>query len=230
VAPAFSFIYLHSFSATGTQYADFPHYFGVSSAPIRVVVPTAPYQEQTCFCDWMVWRGKRLKWRRVKFNSWFDYLTDKGGGGENRVGLDSLQEIRERVHALIRQEVKLIGDPKRVIVGGNSQGCCVALDAALTYPEVLGGVIGCVGHVLSNTPLDPAKRTMPIHLFHEANDQEMKWRWIKDTVQRLVDAGFNVTSKREADPANCGHWIQEIEGQWVRSALRNIIHGQTAAA
>ena len=29
-----------------------------------------------------------------------------------------------------------------------------------------------------------------------------------------------VSSKRERDPAGCGHWIQDIEGRWVRSALR----------
>lgn len=228
VAPTHTFIYLHSFSNRGVDYEDFPHYFGLSGASIRVVLPTAPQQEQTCFKDWMVWRGEKLKWRRIKFNSWFDYLTDKGGRAENDLEIQSLLEMRERLHAIIRSEVQRVGgDPRRVILGGASQGCCVALDAALTYPEELGGVIGLVGHVLGSTPLDPSKRSMPLHLFHEATDQEMNWRWVKGTVQRLVDAGFNVTSKREADPTGSGHWIQEIEGQWIRQALRRIVHGTT---
>lgn len=222
--PPWSLIYLHSFSGQGTNYQDFPHYFGVSSAPVRVLLPTAPLQEQTCFDEWFVYRGKRLKWRPIQFNSWFDYRTDKGGTGENQMTLESLLEMRARIHALIRQEVRRVGDPRRVIVGGASQGCCVALDAALTYPDMLAGVIGVVGHVLGLTPLDPAKRQLPIHLFHEANDREMQWKWIQPTVQRLVDAGFNVKSQREADPANCGHWVQDIEGQWIRSALRKIIN------
>jgi len=229
VTPAYTIIYLHSFSNRGLDYADFPHYFGVSGAAVRVVLPTAPCQEQTCFKDWMVWKGKKLRWRRIKFNSWFDYLTDKGGRAENALDIQSLLEMRARLHALIRSEVKRIGgDPKRVIVGGASQGCCVALDAALTYPEELGGVIGLVGHVLGSTPLDPAKKRMPLHLFHEASDMEMNWRWVKGTVQRLVDEGFNVTSKRESDPSGSGHWIQEIEGQWIRTALRRIVHGTSS--
>mmetsp|Transcript_124277 Transcript_124277/g.359397 ORF Transcript_124277/g.359397 Transcript_124277/m.359397 type:complete len:453 (-) Transcript_124277:177-1535(-) len=224
VAPAWSLIYLHSFSNKATDYAKYPHYFGVSGAALRVVLPSAPQQEQTCFKDWHVWRGEKLQWRRIKFTSWFDYLTDRAGKAENDIDLQSLLDMRARIHHLIRQEVQRVGDPRRVIIGGASQGCCVALDAALTYPEELGGVIGIVGHVLGSTPLDPTKRGMPLHLFHETSDKEMRWSWVKGTVQRLVDAGFNVTSKREADPAGCGHWVQEIEGQWIRSALRRIIH------
>lgn len=228
-SPPWTFIYLHSFSSSGRDYADYPHYFGVSSAAIRIVLPTAPLQETTCFKDWWVPGGKRVKWRRVKFNSWFDYTTDKGGVAENHINLDSLLEMRERIHALIRKEVQRVGDPRRVILGGASQGCCLSLDAALTYPDVLGGVIGIVGHVLGCTPLDQAKRKMPLYLFNEATDKEMPWRWVEGTVQRLIDAGFNVTSHREADPANCGHWVQDIEGQWIRSALRKIAKGEPGA-
>jgi len=224
VAPQWTFIYLHSFSNKGTDYHDFPHYFHVSGANLRVVVPTAPQLEQDCFKDWYVWRGERLKWRRIKFNAWFNYLSDKGGVGENAICITSLLAMREKLHQLIRQEVKRVGgDPKRVIIGGASQGCCVALDAAMTFEEELGGVVGLVGHLLGSTPLDRSKRNMPIHLFHEASDKEMRWKWVQKTVERMVTEGFRVTSKRESDPSGSGHWIQEIECQWIRSALRQII-------
>jgi phospholipase/carboxylesterase len=222
--PEWTLIYLHSFSNKGRDYKDFPHYFGIGGANIRVVIPSAPQQEQSCFKDWNVWKGERLGWRRIKFSSWFDYLTDKAGSSENHIDLASLLEMRSRLHSLIKSEVRRLGgNSQRVLLGGASQGCCVALDAAMTYPEELGGVIGCVGHHLSCTPLDVAKRSMPLYLFHEATDKEMQWKWVKGTVQRLIDAGWKVYSKRESDPAGCGHWIQDIEGQWVRSALRRIV-------
>lgn len=223
IKPEWSLIYLHSFSSKGADYRNLPHYFGISNAAVKVIVPTAPRQEQTCFEDWQVWKGSRLKWRRIKFTAWFDYLTDKAGKGENGIDLKSLLGMRARIHEVIRKEVKNMGgDPKRVIVGGASQGCCVALDAAMTYPEELAGVIGIVGHVLGSTPLDPAKRSMPLYLFHEATDKEMDWKWVKPTVQRLVKEGFNVISRREQDPTGSGHWVQDIEGVWLRSALRKI--------
>lgn len=228
--PRWTMIYLHSFSGKGVDYSDFPHYFAIGGAAVRVVLPTAPMVEQSCFHDWMVWRGKRLQWRRIKFNSWFDYLTDKAGSGENHLCIESLLGMRAKLHALIRHEVQRNGgDASRVIVGGASQGCCVALDAAMTYPEELGGVIGLVGHILGSTPLDPSKRKMPIHLFHEASDREMRWDWVKDSVQRMISAGFNVSSKRELDPSGAGHWIQEIEGDWIRQALRKIIFADRLA-
>eukprot|EP00933_Yihiella_yeosuensis_P072128 TRINITY_DN80435_c0_g1_i1.p1 TRINITY_DN80435_c0_g1~~TRINITY_DN80435_c0_g1_i1.p1 ORF type:complete len:436 (-),score=57.29 TRINITY_DN80435_c0_g1_i1:287-1594(-) len=222
VTPSFSLIYLHSFSAKGTDYLDFPHYFGVAGSAVRVVIPSAPSLEQECFKDWNVWKGDRLGWRRIKFTAWFDYKTDKGGMAENDICLESLHAMRERLHALIRQEVQRVGDPKRVIIGGASQGCCVAIDAAMTYPEELGGVIGLVGHVLRSTQLCPSKKKMPLHLFHETTDREMRWSWVKRTVQRLIDEGFNVISKREKDPSGTGHWIQDIEGDWIRSALKEL--------
>uniref|UniRef100_A0A7S2H831 Phospholipase/carboxylesterase/thioesterase domain-containing protein n=1 Tax=Alexandrium andersonii TaxID=327968 RepID=A0A7S2H831_9DINO len=229
--PRWTLIYLHSFSNRGTDYLDYPHYFGISGAALRVVLPTAPQLEQDCFKDWMVWRGERLQWRRIKFNAWFNYLTDRAGKCENDIDLESLLRMRARIHALIRSEVaRLGGDAKRVIIGGASQGCCVALDAALTYPQELGGVVGLVGHVLGSTPLDPSKRSMPLHLFHEASDKEMNWKWVKDTVQRLIDGGFNVASRREPDPSGSGHWIQDIEGPWIRSALRRIISSSETGA
>lgn len=223
--PRWTFIYLHGFSSKGTDYTNFPHYFGVGGAAVRVVVPTAPLQEQSCFRDWFVWRGEKLQWRRIKFNSWFDYLTDKAGSAENDLCIQSLLHMRERIHGLIRAEAQRVGDSRRVIIGGASQGCQLALDAALTYPEELGGVVGLVGHILACTPLDaaPEKRNMPVHLFHEATDREMRWGWVKDTVQKLRDAGLSVTSRREEDPTGNGHWIQDIEGDWIRSALRAII-------
>lgn len=227
VAPQWTFIYLHSFSCKGTDYKEFPHYFHVSGANLRVVIPTAPQLEQDCFKDWYVWRGERLMWRRIKFNAWFNYLTDKAGASENAICIASLIAMRERLHELIRSEVKRVGgDPKRVIIGGASQGCCVALDAAMTFEEELGGVVGLVGHLLGSTPLDRSKRNMPIHLFHEKSDKEMKWKWVQKTVERMVQEGFRVTSKRESDPSGSGHWIQEIECRWIRSALRQIIFSE----
>jgi len=222
-APRWSFIYLHMFSCKGTGYVDFPHYFGTGDSAVRVVLPTAPLQEQLCFKDWWVQsRSSKKTWSLVKFNSWFNYTTDYGGKGENGLALESLLDCRRLIHNLIREEVQRVGDPRRVILGGASQGGCVALDAAYTYPEELGGVIGIVTHLLNCTELSPAKKDMPVHLFHETNDREMDWGFVQPTVQRMKDSGCNVTSRRESDPCGGGHYISHIEGTWIRRALREL--------
>lgn len=221
--PKWSIIYLHMFSLEGMRYEDFPHYFNAGTESIRIVCPTAPCKPQGCFQHWKEWNRRVRKYKHVRFRSWFDYLTDKVGRGENEIDFATLFETRRLIHAIIDQEVKRVGDPRRVILGGASQGCCMAIDAAFTYPGNLGGVIGLVGHLLGNTPLDPSKKSMPVHLFHETTDKEMNWKnYVSGTVKRMKSEGFNVISTRERDPSGCGHNIGEIEGQWIRRALRQI--------
>lgn len=228
--PDWSLIYLHSFGDKGTEYVDSPHYFHMCGANIRVVIPTAPLLEQDCFSGWNVWKGERLGWRQKQFNSWFNYLTNHGGSAENELDLTSLVDMRNKLHRLIDNEVQMMGgDPKRVIIGGKSQGCCVALDVAMSYPKELAGAIGIVGHLLSSTTLDESKRRLPLYLFQEESDEEMNWHWVEGTVQRLLDRGFSATVRRESDPEGGGHWVQEIEGKWIRNALRHIILGRSGA-
>ena len=45
------------------------------------------------------------------------------------------------------EAARLGGDYGRVAVGGASQGCCMALDASLTHPKMLGGVFASFGQV-----------------------------------------------------------------------------------
>ncbi|CAE7219692.1 unnamed protein product [Symbiodinium sp. CCMP2592] len=65
----------------------------------------------------------------------YTQLHSGGGVAENEICIKSLLAVRERLHGLLRQEVQRVGDPRRVIVGGASQGCCAALDAALTFEQ-----------------------------------------------------------------------------------------------
>jgi len=227
--PQWSLIYLHMFSCKGADYVDYPHYFGIADAAVRVVLPTAPLQDQDCFSDWWVRSPRSQKWALMKFNSWFNYRTNHCGKKENAYCLESVLECRRLIHNVISEEVKRVGDPRRVIIGGASQGGCAALDAAYTYPEELGGAIGVVTHLLSSTPLNPEKKSMPVHLFHEPSDEEMNWGFVQGTVQRMKDEGCNVVSRRERDPCNGGHHIGHIEGTWIRRALRELTSRDDAA-
>ena len=50
---------------------------------------------------------------------------------------------------MIEEEAqKVQGDYSKIILGGVSQGCSVALQTALTAPYTLGGVIGLSGLAL----------------------------------------------------------------------------------
>lgn len=224
-----SLIFLHGFSGTAALYAARSHIFSPEMGSLRVVLPTAPLKAQTCFDHWPEWHAASRKYRDRKFRSWFNYLTDKSGRCENAIDFSSLFETRRVIHGIIQREVQLVGDPRRVIVGGTSQGACTALDAAFTFPELLGGAIGLVGHVLSCTPINELQaREMPVFLFHETTDKEMNWRWVSHTVQRMRAEGCQLVSRRERDPNGDGHWIGDIDCKWIRRALGEIMRWHAA--
>lgn len=227
--PQWTLIYLHGLGSSALgNYADRPHYFLDGSIPVKVVVPTAPSRELSCYPWWQKRKpsnGGPAQWHLQKFRAWYDYLTDNDGKREDELDLESLHEIRSAIHSIIEHEVFLLGgNARHVILGGKSQGCGTAVDAALTYPKPLGGVIGLVGHVLSCTPVDPGgvQAAVPMHFFHEPEDTIMQWHWVQATEQRLRNAGYNVHSRHCRDPEGRGHMIEGVEGRWIRSALRSI--------
>ncbi|CAE8619494.1 unnamed protein product [Polarella glacialis] len=227
-------IYLHGMGSSAlANYADRPHYFHDGTASVKVIIPTAPSREVSCFDTWFTkTRASKepsgSKWRLERFNSWYDYTSNHGGRREDTLDLHSLHAMQRALHKIIwREAEELGGRTDRILLGGKSQGCATALDAALTFPKRLGGFVGLVGHLLSCTPVDPGgpQVSTPFHFHHEVEDDIMQWDWVQLEEQRLRDAGYQVRSTRSRDPEGTGHFIGGVEGQWIRRSLREICGG-----
>lgn len=240
-------IYLHGLGSSALgNYADRPHYFMDGSVAVKVVIPTAPSRELSCYDGWWVpvrerkapapaakaavaGRPSRPRHRLCLFRSWYDYLSNHDGRREDSISFQSLGEIQRALHSLIQREAaELGGRTDRIIVGGKSQGCCTALDATLTFPQPLGGFIGIVGHLLGCTPVEPdgPQVNTPLHFFHEPEDHLMRWEWVQEGEQRLREAGYRVRARHQSDPEGHGHFVEGVEGAWVRAALRLICSAQ----
>ncbi|CAE8655751.1 unnamed protein product [Polarella glacialis] len=200
-------IYLHGMGSSAlANYADRPHYFHDGTASVKVIIPTAPSREVSCFDTWFTkTRASKepsgSKWRLERFNSWYDYTSNHGGRREDTLDLHSLHAMQRALHKIIwREAEELGGRTDRILLGGKSQGCATALDAALTFPKRLGGFVGLVGHLLSCTPVDPGgpqvSTPVPFHFHHEVEDDIMQWDWVQLEEQRLRDAGYQVRSTR----------------------------------
>lgn len=231
-APQWTVIYLHGMNETAKKcYANHPHFFMDGRLPLKVVCLTAPQRELGCYDEW--WEEvkqtkgakKRKAWRLMRHHAWFDYLTHGDGDTEEQLDEESLREVRGILHGIVRHEAALLGGRyDRVILAGKSQGCCTALDAALQFPERLGGFFGIVGHLLSCTPVQQgsAQATTPLHFYHEAEDDIHQWSWVGPAEQRLVSAGFDVRSHRSQCPDGRGHYVVGTEAKWIRDALQSI--------
>jgi predicted esterase len=230
-------IYLHGLGSSFWNYIDKPHYFVDGTIALKIVVPTAPQREVSCFDGWWVPKQQRKnqadgssgrpakRYQLQKFASWYDYLSNHDGRREDAIDWKSLGAIQRALHGIIQREAaELGGRPDRIIIGGKSQGCCTALDALLTYPRPLGGFVGVVGHLLGCSPVEPGgpQAQTPLHFFHEPEDAMMRWEWVQHGERRLREAGYAVHSRHCPDPEKNGHFIDGVEGTWVRSAVRSI--------
>ncbi|CAE7944559.1 estA, partial [Symbiodinium sp. KB8] len=91
----------------------------LSLPSVRYVLPTAPSLS-----------GMR---------SWFTTAAMMGGAS---VGGEAVRESIEYVHVLIRREIARGIPSEKIFVGGFSQGGCIAVQAALSFPDApLGGCV-----------------------------------------------------------------------------------------
>lgn len=186
-----SIVLLHGFQSSAAKYARWwikqcRNEPGCSSAleGARLIFMQSPTREISCY-------GKP----RPVFPAWHDYFTDHGGAGgrpDVEEEIDSLQlvECRVHIHRVIDEEIERLGDASRVAVGGQSQGACTALDAALTHRCELGGAFCSFGMLYSCTPLAETRQQLPIWAFHGARDTVIAPSLATRSFARLLDAGF----------------------------------------
>ena len=180
---------LHGFTSSGHEYAEeiVPQLKARLAleqfSGLRFVFLNAPKRRITCY-------------GRSKSNAWHDYFTDHGGEGgcpeiEEEIDLAHLEWTRRQVHnAFDAEAARLDGDATRVLVVGQSQGACCALDAVLTYKRLLGGAFCSIGQLYSHTPVPSSKGSMHIATFNGASDACIAPGLALRSYARLLDAGY----------------------------------------
>jgi len=150
---------------------------------LKVIFPSPPCRRITCHDG-------------EENNAWYDYYTDHEGEAEDDFNTNHLEEVVEWIHRLLDKEVAAVG-ARHVFIGGSSQGCGVCLHAALSYPQALGGICGCMGHLLSSTKISEAwlRFHVPVFVYHGLADEIMPWTpnsWVKRCWDRLAGQSQNV--------------------------------------
>ena len=157
---------------------------------IKFVFLNAPDRKITCYDN-------------AVFSSWHDYLTDYGGSEnfpyiEEHINNRHLEQVRNQIQQTVYEEAALFdGDLGKIILIGESQGCCVALDVALTMDETLGGVFASFGQVYNQTFVDmqcdtaiPVVSDLPIMAYHGADDNCISASLALRSYAKLIDIGF----------------------------------------
>jgi phospholipase/carboxylesterase len=155
-------IVLHGLGADGTDFLPFADQIDLkATGPVRWIFPRAPVRPVT------VNNGYRMR-------AWYDIYEFGAQAKSPREDEAGLRESFAAVHALIEREVARGVPAHRIVLGGFSQGCAIALGAGLRFGQRLGAIVGMSGY-LPIAPATAAERRdanalTPIFLAHGERD------------------------------------------------------------
>ncbi|CAI2380528.1 unnamed protein product [Moneuplotes crassus] len=159
----------------------------------------------------------------MEMPAWFDYLKLSIKGIHDCVEFEHVQESKERVNAVIEEEVEALdGDYKKILIGGFSQGAALSLYTALEHPKELGGVVSFSGHQLYNKVKDvnEEKKTLPIFAYHGEMDPTLIFFLAFPFYQQLKEADFNIQCDSESA---LGHSLSLKELELAKSFISAIL-------
>ena len=198
-AHAFSVVCCHPFCMSPEEYAAdvLPRLAkaALDVSRVRFVFLQAPRRKISCYDG------------NPSERAWHDYLTDHGGD-EGRPELEEeingahLATCRAQIHRAVDAEAAALaaaGGLRRVALMGESQGACVAADAAVTHrgPGAPAGVFCSYGQLYKPTPVaTPSKKQAQLrfYAFHGAGDRCIAASLAMRSYAQLIDAGYRRVS------------------------------------
>jgi phospholipase/carboxylesterase len=158
--PRGSVIVLHGLGADATDFLPIASELDLSGVePLRFLFPNAPPRAVTVNGGYVM-------------RAWYDILgVDFTRRGEDETGLRASQAA---IVALLEREESRGVPAERIVLGGFSQGCAMALLTGLRYRRRLGGIIGLSGYLplAAQTAAErsAANARTPVFLAHGQQD------------------------------------------------------------
>ncbi|KAK6345343.1 hypothetical protein TWF718_007261 [Orbilia javanica] len=226
-------IFLHGRGSTGLELADELGSSKISGPPdanifsqlpsTRWVFPTAKPRFSTVFQEEMT--------------EWFDIYSLSDPSERSELQTEGLSEAVLFLRDLLDEEIAIIKDPKRVILGGISQGEATALVLLLTGGYEFGGFMGFSGWIpfaglIQNEPLgnpfkipqdlnyplqmckETGSRTgcdMPVLIGHGRDDAYVDFALGSQARDILQNLGYKVDWREYEGAEQEGHWFKEPE-------------------
>lgn len=201
-----SVILLHGLGANGYDLMDLLSMMRLpQDHTIRFVFPHAPARPVTI-------NGG------VSMPAWYDIT---GFSFDSREDLSGLEASRFIVDTLIQEEISKGISPKRVILGGFSQGGALSLFTGLqlAYPlaglMVLSAYFPCAKHVMAH--LGVYAKQIPVFMAHGTEDPIVNCQWGEATKKHLQAEGFSV----EWHTYPMAHAICEEEVQRMKTFIQS---------
>lgn len=180
----------------------------VRPSHMKVVCPTAPTMPVTLNAGFQM-------------PSWFDLKTLDVSGPEDE---DGIKKASQNVHSMIQSELSAGIPANRIVVGGFSQGGALALYAALTFPQRLGGVIALSCWLPLHKQFPNSKTSpddVPIFQAHGDFDPVVPYKFGQLSASLLKSFMKNVTFKTYG---GLSHSSSDEEMNEIKTILANWIN------
>ena len=201
-----SVIWLHGLGADGDDFAPIvPHLKVANHLHIRYVFPHAPKRAVTI-------NGGMV------MPAWYDILSMHI---EREVDTEQLCQSAAAVKALIARELARGINAEHIVLAGFSQGGAVVYEAALSYPQQLGGLLVMSSYLATAASLSchPANQHLPILIQHGSHDPIVAEALGQQAQQWLQQHGYAVSYQRyPMQHQVCAEQIQQIAA-WLTKVL-----------
>lgn len=203
-APATSaVIWLHGLGADGHDFAGVVAQLGLpSDHTTRFVFPHAPVQPVT------INGGMEMR-------SWYDIRTLDM---MNDVDAAGIRVSCYQIYDLIKAEMNQGIAPENIVIAGFSQGGLIALHAALSFEQQLGGVLA----LSTYCPMYEQfymHRSMPIMMLHGTMDPVVSMSIAEHSKQALAEKGYQIDWRTyQMEHQLCSQEVQDMAA-WLKRIL-----------
>jgi phospholipase/carboxylesterase len=197
-------IWLHGLGASGNDFEPIvPELQLPAGLDVRFVFPHAPQIPVTV-------NGGMV------MPAWYDILAMDI---DRKVDEAGVLASADAVDALIEREIQRGIPAERIVIAGFSQGCAVAYQAALRYPQQLAGLLTLSTYMAMPVTPSTANASLPVLVCHGSQDPMVPEVLGRRAVDTLTSLGYQpeyLTYPMEH--MVCLEQIRDI-GQWLSKVL-----------
>lgn len=201
-----SIIWLHGLGADGHDFEPIVPELGLpADAAIRFIFPHAPAIPVTINAGYVM-------------PAWYDILDMSI---DRKVDVAQLMNSADAIRKLIDREVERGVDSSRIVVAGFSQGGAVAIQAALTYPRRLAGLLGLSTYFATAGSIqpNPVNAGLPVKICHGTADPMVPESIGRKGYEKLSELGYE--TEYQTYPIEHSVCMEEIAdiAVWFRRVL-----------
>ena len=206
--PDAAVIWLHGLGADGNDFAPVvPELALPGDLKIRFIFPHAPKIPVTVNGGYVM-------------PAWYDILEMQI---DRRVDVEQLMNSAQAISALIEREIERGIASRRILLAGFSQGGAVAYQAALAFPEPLGGLLAMSTYFATGDSLEPdaANEHLPIEIHHGLYDPVVPEHLGRKALERLEELGYHPDYKTyPMEHGVCPEQLRDIS-RWLQKRLKS---------